>query len=70
MAQPSKAGTIFLTLFALPFLGAGLFFLFVIFTGRGSSPNNNPILGVAIASFFVFVGGGLIFASIKGYGLL
>ncbi|HXY25874.1 MAG TPA: HEAT repeat domain-containing protein [Candidatus Acidoferrum sp.] len=70
MAQPSKAGTIFLTLFALPFLGAGLFFLFAIFTSWGKSPSNNPIFGVAIATFFVFIGGGLIFASFKGYGLL
>ena len=70
MAQPSKAGTIFLTLFALPFLGGGLFFLFAIFFSWQNPKNANVMVGGAIALFFVFVGAGLIFASIKGYGLL
>lgn len=70
MAHPSKAGTIFLTLFALPFLGGGLFFLYALLVSRQNFKNGNPTVGVAIALFFVFVGGGLIFASFKGYGLL
>ncbi|HYL84254.1 MAG TPA: HEAT repeat domain-containing protein [Candidatus Angelobacter sp.] len=70
MAQPSKAGPVVLTLFALPFLGGGLFFLYAQFTSRQNSRPNDAVIGAAIASFFVFVGGGLILASIKGYGLL
>jgi hypothetical protein len=70
MAQPSKAGTIFLTLFALPFLGGGLFFLYTLFASPQNIKGNNTAVGVAIAALFVFVGGGLIFASFKGYGLL
>lgn len=70
MAQPSKAGTIFLTLFALPFLGGGFFFLYALLVSPQNMKNTDPMVGVAIALFFVFVGGGLILASLKGYGLL
>jgi len=70
MAQPSKVGTIFLSLFALPFLGGGLFFLYALLVSRQKFGNGDVTVGVAIAVFFVFVGGGLIFASFKGYGLL
>jgi hypothetical protein len=70
MAQPSKAGTIFLTLFALPFLGGGLFFLYALLLSRQNLRNGDATIGIAIALFFVFIGGGLIFASFKGYGLL
>lgn len=70
MAQPSKVGPAFLTIFALPFLGGGLFFLHGLLV---SSPNfhaSNVVAGVLVASFFVLVGAGLIFAAFKGYGLL
>lgn len=70
MAQPSKVGPIFLTIFALPFLGGGLFFLYGLLV---SSPNvhaSNLTVGLFVASFFVLVGGGLIFAGFKGYDLL
>jgi hypothetical protein len=70
MAQPSKVGPIFLTIFALPFLGGGLFFLYGLLV---SSPNfhaSNLATGLFVASFFVLVGSGLIFAAFKGYGLL
>ena len=70
MAQPSKAGTVFLTVFALPFLGGGLFFLYAQFVSRQNFKTSDTVVGAAIASFFVFVGAGLIFASVKGYGLL
>ena len=69
MAQPSKAAPVVLTLFALPFLGGGLFFLFAQFSLFKNSNSNNPIVGSAIALFFVFIGAGLILASVKGYGL-
>ena len=70
MAQPSKVGPIFLTIFALPFLGGGLFFIYGLLV---SSPNfhaSNLAAGLFIASFFALVGAGLIFAAFKGYGLL
>jgi len=70
MAQPSKVGPVFLTIFALPFLGGGLFFLYGLLV---SSPNvhaSNLTTGLFVASFFVLVGAGLIFAGFKGYGLL
>src|SRR5579859_919243 len=70
MAQPSKVGLVFLTIFALPFLGGGLFFLYGLLV---SSPNvhaSNLTTGLFVASFFVLVGAGLIFAGFKGYGLL
>ncbi|HKW33560.1 MAG TPA: HEAT repeat domain-containing protein [Candidatus Acidoferrum sp.] len=70
MAQPSKVGPAFLTIFALPFLGGGLFFIYGLLT---SSPNfhaSSLATGLFVASFFVLVGAGLIFAAIKGYSLL
>jgi hypothetical protein len=70
MAQPSKVGPVVLTLFALPFLGGGLFFLYALLVSQQNFKNGNVTVGVAIALLFVFVGGGIIFASFKGYGLL
>src|SRR5215472_14012711 len=70
MAQPSKAGAVFLTIFALPFLGGGLFFLYAQLTSPQKSQNSSLIVGIAIALFFVIVGAGLILGSIKGYGIL
>ena len=70
MAQPPKVGPVFLTIFALPFLGGGLFFICGLLT---SSPNvhaSSLAIGLFVASFFVLVGAGLIFAAFKGYGLL
>lgn len=70
MAQPSKVGPIFLTLFALPFLGGGLFFIYAQLLSRQNFKTPDLAVGIAIASFFVFIGGGLILASNKGYALL
>jgi hypothetical protein len=70
MAQPSKAGPVVLTLFALPFLGGGLYFLYAQIVSRHNFPTSNLAVGIAIASFFVLVGAGLILASTKGYSLL
>jgi hypothetical protein len=70
MAQPSKAGPVILTFFALPFLGGGLFFLYAQVVSRQNLKTQDLVVGAAMAFFFVLVGGGLIFASLKGYGLL
>jgi len=70
MAQPSKVGPVFLTLFALPFLGGGLFFIYAQVVSSQNFKTTDLIVGVALASFFVLIGGGLIFAANKGYALL
>jgi HEAT repeat protein len=70
MAQPSKVGPIFLTVFALPFLGGGLFFLYGLLVSSPSFHASSLATGLTVASLFVLVGAGLIFAAIKGYGLL
>ena len=70
MAQPSKVGPIFLTIFALPFLGGGLFFLYGLLTSNPNVHASSPATGLFVASLFVLVGAGLIFGAFKGYGLL
>ena len=70
MTQPSRGAAVFLTLFALPFLGAGLFFAFALLTQSPSLHTSSTITGVVVSTVFVFVGGGLIYAAIGGYGRL
>ena len=70
MAQPSKVGPVFLTIFALPFLGGGVFFLYGLLVSSPNIKSTNAAVGAFVACFFVFVGGGLIFGAFKGYGLL
>src|SRR5215471_3588160 len=70
MPQPSKVGPIFLTIFALPFLGGGLFFIYGLLSSSPNFKASSLATGLFVASFFVLVGGGLIFAAFKGYGLL
>lgn len=70
MAQPSKIGPVILTVIALPFLGGGLCFLYAQFVSRQNFKPMDLLVGLAIASFFVFIGGGMIFGAIKGYGIL
>jgi hypothetical protein len=70
MPKPSKAGPVFLTLFALPFLGGGLFFIYAQLVSRQNLKSSDVVVSLAIASFLVLIGGGLIFASTKGYALL
>jgi hypothetical protein len=70
MTQPSKGAAMFLTLFGLPFLGGGLFFLFAQIVSRGNFRTADTVTGVIISSVFIFVGAGLIYAAIAGYGRL
>jgi hypothetical protein len=70
MTQPSKGAAIFLTLFGLPFLGGGLFFLYAQMVSSGKFKSSDAITGLMIASVFVFVGAGLIYMAIAGYGRL
>jgi hypothetical protein len=70
MTQPSKGAALFLVLFGLPFLGAGLFFIFMQLAIPGSSGTEGKATGIMFASVFVIIGAGLIYAAVGGYGRL
>jgi len=70
MTQPSKGAAVFLTLFGLPFLVGGLAFLYAQLVSRGNFPALDLVVGILIASVFVFIGGGFIYAAFRGYALL
>jgi hypothetical protein len=70
VAQPSKVGPVILTVFALPFLGGGLFFTYALMVSNQNFKFADLALRLVMASFFVLVGAGLIFAAFKGYGFL
>ena len=69
MANPSKAGAIFLFVFGLPFFGFGLFAAFAFLS---SSPaihkTGNPVAGALFASVFALIGAGFMFGAVYGYG--
>src|SRR5882672_6053751 len=68
MTQPSRGASLFLALFGLPFLGAGLFFIYAQLAGSGNF--GSRIFGAMFGSVFALIGGGLIYAAIGGYGRL
>jgi hypothetical protein len=70
MTQPSKGAAAFLTLFGLPFLGAGLAFIYAQLVSRGNFKTYEVVAAILFGSVFVSIGGGLIYAAIRGYGLL
>src|SRR6266478_4292774 len=70
MTQPSKGAAVFLTLFGLPFLIGGLAFLYAQLVSRGNFLALDLVVGILIASVFVFIGGGFIYAAFRGYALL
>src|SRR5467141_95647 len=70
MTQPSKGAALFLVLFGLPFLSAGLFAMYMQLAGSGTSGTGSTIFGVMVGLVFAVVGGGLIYAAIGGYGRL
>jgi hypothetical protein len=70
MTQPSKGAAVFLTLFGLPFLGAGLAFIYKQLVNRGTHSTFETVAAILFGSIFVFIGGGLIYAAVRGYGLL
>src|SRR5215510_2340740 len=70
MAQPSKVGPVLLTIFALPFLGGELFFVYGLLFSRPNFHASNLATSLTVAAFFVLVGAGLIFAAFKGYALM
>src|SRR5207302_4178812 len=70
MTQPSKGAAAFLTLFGLPFLCGGLAFIYAQLVSRRNFDTFQLALGIMVASVFVFIGGGLIYAAFRGYALL
>src|SRR4029077_18034690 len=70
MTQPSKGAAVFLTLFGLPFAGAGLAFIYAQIAGRGNFRTSQVVAAVLFGLVFVCIGGGLIYAAIGGYALL
>jgi len=70
MTQPSKSAAAFLTLFGLPFLGAGLAFIYTQLVSRGNFGTIQTAAAVLFGLVFVAIGGGLTYAAIGGYGRL
>ncbi len=70
MTQPPKGAALFLALFGLPFLGAGLLFIYAQIVSRANFKPGDAILGVMVGSVFAVIGAGLIYAAIGGYGRL
>jgi hypothetical protein len=70
MTQPSKGAAIILTLFGLPFLGGGLAFIYTQLLSRGDFNTFDTFTGIMFGLVFVLIGGGLIYAAFRGYGLL
>jgi HEAT repeat protein len=70
MTQPSKGAAVFLTLFGLPFLGAGLAFIYKQLLDRGNHTPFETVAAILFGSVFACIGGGLIYAALRGYGLL
>ena len=70
MTQPSKGAAAFLTLFGLPFMLAGLAFIYAQLVSRGNFKTYDVVAAVLFGLVFVFVGGSLIYAAVSGYGRL
>src|SRR5258708_11626697 len=67
MPQPSKGAAVFLTLFGLPFLGAGLAFIYAQLVSRENFSSTGTVAAVLFGLVFASIGGGLIYAAIGGY---
>src|SRR5579863_8460127 len=66
VTRPSKVGEVLLIIFGLIFMVAGLFFASsVVFRAPGQVQGNRWV-GMVISTFFVVVGGGIVYAAIYG----
>src|SRR6202165_2290103 len=70
MTQPSRGACFFRPHFWLPYLGGGLAFIYSQLLSRGNFNTFDIFTGIMFGSVFVFIGGGLIYAAFRGYGLL
>ncbi len=66
MTRPSKVGEVLLISFGLVFASAGLFFASSLLFGAPSQVQGNSWVGVLVSTVFIFVGGGIVFATIYG----
>jgi hypothetical protein len=66
VTTPSKMGPVFLSAFAIPFVGMGLFAA-ISFLQMANQPLPSRIGAAIFASAFTTIGGGMIFGSIYGY---
>jgi hypothetical protein len=68
VAQPSKAGAVFVFVFGLFFFGFASFAVFAFLTSSPAVHNNtNPLAGAIFASVFAVIGAGLMFGAVYGY---
>ncbi len=66
VTRPSKVGEVLLSIFGLIFMVAGLFFASsVVFSAPGQVQGNRWV-GMVISTFFVVVGGGIVYAALYG----
>ena len=70
MTRPSKGAAVFLTLFGLPFLAAGLAFIYKQLADSGNHTPFETVAAILFGSVFAFIGGGLIYGATRGYGML
>src|SRR5260370_20436194 len=70
MPQPSNGGARCLRLFGPPFRGAGPAFIYAEPVSRGNFKTYDVVAAVLFGLVFVFMGASLIYAAIRGYGLM
>jgi hypothetical protein len=70
VTQPSKGAALFLTLFGLLFLGAGVAFIFAQLAARGNHTPLETAASIVFGSVFAFIGGALMYAATSGHGRL
>jgi hypothetical protein len=70
MTRPSKGAAVFLTLFGLPFLAAGLAFIYKQLADLGNHTPFETVAAILFGSVFAFIGGGLMYGAVRGYGLV
>ena len=66
MARPSKGGEVFLVVFGLIFVAAGVFFASGLLFSPPGQVHGNRWVGVLVSTIFIVVGGGIVFAGIYG----
>lgn len=66
MTRPSTVGEILLVSFGLVFASAGIFLATSVFFGASGQVQGNTWVGILVSTIFIFVGSGIIFATIYG----
>ena len=70
MTRPSKVGAIVPILFGLVFAAAGVFFASGLLFGAPGQVQGNRWVGVLVSTVFILVGGGIVYAVIRGSRML